>query len=106
MVRDMPLKQQVGRNIARIRREKGLTQEQLAGRLRMESVRRVAAFESERAPVNLTLVAPVLVDPVTLRDSVISVPQLEGLDSDARLMGLTIQGRTWDIDRTGAHERR
>jgi hypothetical protein len=32
-------------------------------------------------------------------------PQLDGLDVDARLLGLTVQGRTWDIDATGAHER-
>jgi hypothetical protein len=31
-------------------------------------------------------------------------PQLEGLDPDARLVGLTVQGRTWDIDRDGARE--
>ena len=40
-----------------------------------------------------------------LDGTVTSVPQLDGLDPDARLIGLTIQGRTWDIDRTGAHER-
>ncbi len=40
-----------------------------------------------------------------LDGEVTAVPQLEGLDTDARLLGLTIQGRTWDVDRTGAHER-
>ena len=36
---------------------------------------------------------------------VTAVPQLDGLDPDARLIGLTVQGRTYDVDRTGAHER-
>lgn len=37
--------------------------------------------------------------------AVTATPQLEGLDPGARLVGLTVQGRTWDIDATGAHER-
>lgn len=43
---------------------------------------------------------------VDLDGTVTAEPQLEGLDPDARLTGLRIQGRTWDIDRTGAHERK
>jgi len=31
--------------------------------------------------------------------------EAEGLDPDARLVGLRVQGRTWDVDATGAHER-
>ena len=42
---------------------------------------------------------------IGLDGSVTAQPQLEGLDPDARLVGLRIQGRTWDIDRTGAYER-
>ena len=41
-----------------------------------------------------------------LDGQVTAAPQLEGLDPDAQLVGLTVQGRTWDVDRTGAHERR
>ena len=40
-----------------------------------------------------------------LDGEVTATPQLEGLDVDARLIGLTVQGRTWDVDATGAHER-
>ena len=40
-----------------------------------------------------------------LDGAVTAAPQLEGLDPDARLVGLTVQGRTWDVDRDGAHER-
>lgn len=40
-----------------------------------------------------------------LDGGVTAAPQLEGLDPEARLLGLTIQGRTWDIDRDGARER-
>jgi hypothetical protein len=40
-----------------------------------------------------------------LDGEVSATPQLEGLDVDARLIGLTVQGRTWDVDATGAHER-
>ena len=40
-----------------------------------------------------------------LDGTVTAAPQLEGLDPDARLVGLTIQGRTWDVDRSGAHLR-
>lgn len=40
-----------------------------------------------------------------LDGEVTAVPQLQGLDLDARLIGLTVQGRTWDIDGTGAYER-
>jgi hypothetical protein len=40
-----------------------------------------------------------------LDGSVTASPQLEGLDPDARLVGLRVQGRTWDVDRDGAHER-
>jgi len=43
---------------------------------------------------------------IELDGTVTAAPQLEGLDPDARLTGLRIQGRTWDIDLTGAHERR
>ena len=43
---------------------------------------------------------------IGLDGSVTASPQLEGLDPDARLVGLRVQGRTWDVDRTGAHERR
>lgn len=42
---------------------------------------------------------------IGLDGSVRASPQLEGLDPDARLVGLRVQGRTWDVDRTGAHER-
>ena len=42
---------------------------------------------------------------IALDGTVTAEPQLAGLDPDARLIGLRIQGRTWDIDRTGAHER-
>lgn len=42
---------------------------------------------------------------VALDGTVTAEPQLDGLDPDARLIGLRIQGRTWDIDRHGAHER-
>lgn len=41
---------------------------------------------------------------IALDGTVTAEPQLEGLDPDARLTGLRVQGRTWDIDRTGAHE--
>lgn len=37
--------------------------------------------------------------------TVTAAPQLTGLDPHARLVGLTVQGRTWDVDATGAHER-
>jgi hypothetical protein len=40
-----------------------------------------------------------------LDGAVTAAPQLEGLDPHARLVGLTVQGRTWDIDAAGAHER-
>jgi hypothetical protein len=40
-----------------------------------------------------------------LDGEVTAKPQLEGLDPDARLVGLTVQGRTWDIDRDGVIER-
>lgn len=43
---------------------------------------------------------------IGLDGSVTAAPQLEGLDPDARLVGLRVQGRTWDVDATGAHERR
>lgn len=42
---------------------------------------------------------------VGLDGSVTAAPQLEGLDPTARLVGLRVQGRTWDVDATGAHER-
>jgi hypothetical protein len=42
---------------------------------------------------------------IGLDGSVTASPQLEALDPDARLVGLRVQGRTWDIDRHGAHER-
>ena len=42
---------------------------------------------------------------IGLDGSVTAEPQLEGLDPEARLTGLRVQGRTWDIDRHGAHER-
>lgn len=42
---------------------------------------------------------------IGLEGSVTASPQLAGLDPDARLVGLQVQGRTWDVDRTGAHER-
>ena len=42
---------------------------------------------------------------IGLDGSVTATPQLEGLDADARLVGLRVQGRTWDVDRDGAHER-
>jgi hypothetical protein len=42
---------------------------------------------------------------VGLDGGVTASPQLEGLDPHARLVGLRIQGRTWDVDATGAHER-
>lgn len=42
---------------------------------------------------------------IGLDGSVTASPQLEGLDPDARLVGLRVQGRTWDVDATGAHER-
>lgn len=32
-------------------------------------------------------------------------PQLAGFDPGARLVGLVVQGRTWDVDASGAHER-
>jgi hypothetical protein len=40
-----------------------------------------------------------------LDGEVTAMPQLDGLDPHARLLGLVVQGRTWDVDRTGAHER-
>ena len=40
-----------------------------------------------------------------LDGEVTAAPQLEGLDPQARLVGLTVQGRTWDVDSSGAHER-
>jgi len=40
-----------------------------------------------------------------LDGTVTAAPQLAGLDPDARLLGLTVQGRTWDVDGDGAHER-
>jgi hypothetical protein len=40
-----------------------------------------------------------------LDGAVVAAPQLAGLDPDARLVGLTVQGRTWDVDRNGAVER-
>jgi hypothetical protein len=40
-----------------------------------------------------------------LSGNVTASPQLEGLDPGARLVGLTIQGRTWDVDSSGARER-
>jgi hypothetical protein len=42
---------------------------------------------------------------IGLDGSVTASPQLAGLDPAARLVGLRVQGRTWDIDATGAHER-
>ncbi len=42
---------------------------------------------------------------IALDGTVTATPQLEGLDPDARLVGLRVQGRTWDVDRHGAHER-
>ncbi len=42
---------------------------------------------------------------VGLDGSVTAAPQLQGLDPQARLVGLRVQGRTWDVDATGAHER-
>ena len=42
---------------------------------------------------------------IELDGTVTAEPQLDGLDPDARLIGLRVQGRTWDVDRTGAHER-
>ena len=40
-----------------------------------------------------------------LDGEVTASPQLEGLDPEARLIGLTVQGRTWDVDASGAYER-
>ncbi|GAC1442908.1 MAG: hypothetical protein NVSMB55_14940 [Mycobacteriales bacterium] len=40
-----------------------------------------------------------------LDGAVTASPQLAGLDPSARLLGLTVQGRTWDVDAAGAHER-
>jgi hypothetical protein len=40
-----------------------------------------------------------------LDGAVVATPQLAGLDPGARLVGLTVQGRTWDIDGNGAVER-
>lgn len=48
-----PIREQVAENIARIRRARGLTQEDLAKRLGQSSVRRVSALEREAR--NLTL---------------------------------------------------
>lgn len=42
---------------------------------------------------------------IGLDGSVSAQPQLDGLDPQARLVGLRVQGRTWDVDRHGAHER-
>jgi hypothetical protein len=42
---------------------------------------------------------------IGLDGSVTASPQLAGLDPAARLVGLRVQGRTWDIDATGAHAR-
>ncbi|MEO6204883.1 MAG: hypothetical protein ABIO67_05810 [Mycobacteriales bacterium] len=40
-----------------------------------------------------------------LDGQVTATPELAGLDPQARLVGLVVQGRTWDVDATGAHER-
>lgn len=42
---------------------------------------------------------------IGLDGSVMATPRLEGLDPDARLVGLRVQGRTWDVDAGGARER-
>jgi transcriptional regulator with XRE-family HTH domain len=47
------LKQLIAVNLSRVRKAKGLTQEQLAHRLQMTSVRRIVAYESGKS--NLTL---------------------------------------------------
>jgi hypothetical protein len=40
-----------------------------------------------------------------LDGTVTASPQLEGLDENARLLGLVVQGRTYDVDLHGVHER-
>ena len=40
-----------------------------------------------------------------LDGEVTAAPQLDGLDPGARLVGLQVQGRTWDVDSSGAYER-
>jgi hypothetical protein len=42
---------------------------------------------------------------IGLDGTVTARPQLAGLDESARLVGLRVQGRTYDVDRDGVHER-